>query len=847
MPVPSSTNIHKPLTEAEADINGVFWTQSSDGTNELIRVKRCLICRKLVSLGQGKSFHAFETHQLGQKCQLAAAKQRAKSAQKSVTSFFKPAAKTAATRVATTRPSPPAQTSQPITSPLERINIDLIDSDDSFSQPSRSPSPQLGPHPSAESSMAPSYSLLDSESTASGSSTLTRAGAPSLTPLETRQDLSQHEPDLACKGLLFEFSDNSIYLSYPWHLHHYQQLSYHFTSVEAKGTRFRIRSNNCLNLTVAGKSVCPRCEELNTSEEVSHLRERAASQPSSGTNYRFYSFQQLCELLIKKNTQINDLKLQCMNLSRKASSLNGRLSDHQLMMSIIAEKDIPGLQRIIAVAIQQNRSPGEIIRRIKRARDGLYSVKSFTQQDMDIATMGLIAGGPKLAYALAHAFSLPSVRTIQANLKQHRVIASVGFPLLSEALHNLEGLATRTSTIGKRGYVLMVDECALEERPRFDSQRDAVLGLCREHCDIVDTTATSIETIREIELALDEDSVHRAREATVMSVAPFAASHYNPQPVIISGTCKTEQEQEHVRMLMIAIEAFKQSPHGGKAGNQLFSIATDGDSVRRRAVHILCMKHDLSPTSPLYPYIGVLPLMNLRCGDDDMVADIDYKHLLKRLATALRQKTGMLIGRSHITSNTMKQALCDTLNLDRPTVEALFDPRDHQNVPKTNRLLGSLYKLSQDVAYKAVITNRPIVLLGNLSHLVATFLRLNESNCAAFAVVRVTDIINPSGQSLPSISSDGLKNPKVTFTGQVLTLELSADHQGSWVWNGGFEIFRGKPGATTSQAEVTISDKVSKNLAVISFPALPGFLMEKVSNYYVPHFGHMSQPIVPAS
>lgn len=235
---------------------------------------------------------------------------------------------------------------------------------------------------------------------------------------------------------------------------------------------------------------------------------------------------------------------------------------------------------------------------------------------------------------MSKALNLPSIRTTQAKAKRRRVVVSVGFPTLSEISQNLSGfdasLDDSDASKGGLGFVVMVDECALEERPRYDSDRDQVIGLCREHVKNVDTTVSSIETLREIQLALDEGRVHRAKEATVISFGPFSPIKYTPIPVAIIGTCKTEKDFEHAKLLRTVLQAFNESPHGPVAGNVIFCLATDGDPTRRRAVHMITMSRKLEETSPIYPLLAPLALMNFQCGLDDITADIDFKHVFKR-------------------------------------------------------------------------------------------------------------------------------------------------------------------------------------------------------------------------
>lgn len=92
-----------------------------------------------------------------------------------------------------------------------------------------------------------------------------------------------------------------------------------------------------------------------------------------------------------------------------------------------------------------------------------------------------------------------------------------------------------------------------------------------------------------------------------------------------------------------------------------------------------------------------------------------------------------------------------------------------------------------------------------VGQLVGTFLRIE--NLAALAIVRVTVITNPSGISLPSINEDGLNNPNVKLSGQVLQLKPISPE--AWEWSNEWELFK----------KTHTDDVGSKHSAVLSFPA----------------------------
>lgn len=280
-------------SEAEAGPDGVFWEQravpaqenagdSTRNVKQMVRVKRCDSCNAVIALGLGKGLHAFSKHYQSANCTAIGKAKRAKAAQKSISNFFKP------------QPLAPLVVSTP-----SRANGSELEPFDL----SGSPPPPSSPF------IPPSSPLL-----LSSPPSLVESGRKS--DLWTPTDITNHPiaSQFRCLGLEFSFGE-SMYLSYPWHLHHYEQLPYHFSAIESKGTRFRIRSNNCVGMPRSGKSICYRCESLETSTEVERLRERASGMPASGTNYRYFSFEQLCTLLAAKNSQINTWKLQVCDCS----------------------------------------------------------------------------------------------------------------------------------------------------------------------------------------------------------------------------------------------------------------------------------------------------------------------------------------------------------------------------------------------------------------------------------------------------------------------------------------------------------------------------------------------------
>src|ERR1700683_5303742 len=82
------------------------------------------------------------------------------------------------------------------------------------------------------------------------------------------------------------------------------------------------------------------------------------------------------------------------------------------------------------------------------------------------------------------------------------------------------------------------------------------------------------------------------------------------------------------------------------------------------------------------------------------------------LATLLRGLEGILIAGVHITPALLKLKLKMYLNMDKATLDTLFNFKDHQNVPKAIKPLCALYKLSKLPKFVDEGTNQSLVLLG---------------------------------------------------------------------------------------------------------------------------------------
>jgi len=75
----------------------------------------------------------------------------------------------------------------------------------------------------------------------------------------------------------------------------------------------------------------------------------------------------------------------------------------------------------------------------------------------------------------------------------------------------------------------------------------------------------------------------------------------------------------------------------------MFCVASDGESRRGSALTQLTHKKLLDPLSELFPQVGNLRLMNLLVGENNITADKDPKHVIKRCRNFSIRKSGVTV------------------------------------------------------------------------------------------------------------------------------------------------------------------------------------------------------------
>ncbi|TFY74709.1 hypothetical protein EWM64_g9303 [Hericium alpestre] len=270
---------------------------------------------------------------------------------------------------------------------------------------------------------------------------------------------------------------------------------------------------------------------------------------------------------------------------------------------------------------------------------------------MDVSTLIYHMGGHALLYAMSQCSGISSLCTLRNHTVFTRVMPTVGHIMQKEIDHNIREVIVK----------------ALEDKDMTSSQ-----------------SAVNIAQ------GLANGSVHMGKEMTITSLSFFGLD--GTFPVLAAPTCKQETAEDMQFILELILKTWKDSP--GIKYSTIWSVATDGDSMRHACSFNMFLKHRLLMASPLYGTLSNMPGLNLYTGDDKITLDFDYKHIFKCICTLIRSPNGiMLNGGRTVTSAILECYLIMFKGETVETVKRLLNPEDLQDVPRAIELMQMVISL----------------------------------------------------------------------------------------------------------------------------------------------------------
>ena len=220
-------------------------------------------------------------------------------------------------------------------------------------------------------------------------------------------------------------------------------------------------------------------------------------------------------------------------------------------------------------------------------------------------------------------------------------------------------------------------------------------------------------------------------KATVIAVCVLIddPKEFIARPFVISGMCKTEDYKAQYTLLSRASDALIHSQKN--SGRRLYCIATDGDSRWWHASALLTLTQNVEPASPIFITLSLLKLFSLKCGEDDLTMDFDWKHVLKHFCNTLLRQHGILLNNTVINIPILHKHLL-THGLMESSMSSILAPNDRQDVTLMIQLLNSIAQLPEFAKPgehpSSRASHRILWLLGQLYHnILEAFLRMTLS------------------------------------------------------------------------------------------------------------------------
>ncbi|KAJ8089166.1 hypothetical protein PM082_014414 [Marasmius tenuissimus] len=226
-------------------------------------------------------------------------------------------------------------------------------------------------------------------------------------------------------------------------------------------------------------------------------------------------------------------------------------------------------------------------------------------------------------------------------------------------------------------YILMLDEIAVNQYPRYDDTTNKFTNICREHCHRISLEFNGFDDLEALVEALDEEEAHLAMEATVSafglltnskSLTPNNKRLHAARPIVISGSCKQGKAPEHTEIIQTIIDALTSCLKD--IGLHLVSVASDGEAKRGKSLVQLTFKHPRP--------------------QDSRLNDLDAKHINKRLQNATLRKKGILVHGVLLTPPILRSHL-RMAEFTAEHIQAIMNPNDKQDVKLAYDLLRDLW------------------------------------------------------------------------------------------------------------------------------------------------------------
>jgi hypothetical protein len=333
---------------------------------------------------------------------------------------------------------------------------------------------------------------------------------------------------------------------------------------------------------------------------------------------------------------------QGLNAGRKLGKFARKMSDYERLFMAVASNDVPRIHAFFATSLRNGASPRAMLNQFIDVVAGIKSTKGFNDFEYDIMTLAYRVGGQSLVYALNHALGLPSLRSLCNHANFIKITPTIGPISDHEIRANIQEVVLRpraeAGITKQRGVTIMMDEVALEEAAVYFPHTNSVGGLCQLHSGDIPLKLQTYQSALTIVDALAEGRVHFGKEMAVVAVK--LSNEPNVHPILAAPTCKQETADDMIELFMKLIEIWGEEALA--VIGRIWTFATDGDPLRRKAGHKVFVQIPLGRDNPLFPILSNLSGFNTLTGPRSITLTFDWRHVIKREFHCLASKSSKI-------------------------------------------------------------------------------------------------------------------------------------------------------------------------------------------------------------
>jgi len=246
------------------------------------------------------------------------------------------------------------------------------------------------------------------------------------------------------------------------------------------------------------------------------IRHRALDGAHENTPWSFLSIVQLVRLLDQKNQQIAGLRMHGLNAGRSLAFRDRCLHGWKRFAIAIGNNNLARIQVLIKVELHNGAGVFGLLNKIDHAAAMNYRPRSYEEADFQRSFLLWKLGGRSAANIAHRTLGCPSIDSACRHIGTKPLATSPGMPTLADITTNLAiGFENqphdRTCIIG---MTMPVDEIKIQERLRWDSRTNMILGICQEHghrCSLEFRSITQADFVVD---CLNAGQVHFGAEVT---------------------------------------------------------------------------------------------------------------------------------------------------------------------------------------------------------------------------------------------------------------------------------------------------------------------------------------------